>query len=144
MKRNKKNLFCNCSCAFNSPLLRNIMTFYLHLFKAIKFALKVIDMNRQAPNLQLGLETNYDVGSSTQQYFLSSPGRNSNKKSNKRLKYSSFALFSFGFFALRLMANCRYNFLRHISFPSLNCKLGAGLFLSITLRANLKALNKFK
>ena len=42
------------------------------------------------------------------------------------------------------MANCRYNFLRHISFPSPNCKLGAGLFTSITLRANLIALNKFK
>ena len=42
------------------------------------------------------------------------------------------------------MANCRYNFLRHISFPSPNCKLGAGLFISIILRANLIALNKFK
>ena len=29
---------------------------------AIKFALKVININRQAPNLQLGLGTNYDVG----------------------------------------------------------------------------------
>ena len=26
------------------------MIFYLNLFKAIKFAFKVIDMNRQAPN----------------------------------------------------------------------------------------------
>ena len=30
------------------------------------------------------------------------------------------------------MANCRYNFLPHISFPSPNCKLGAG-FISITI-----------
>ena len=45
------------------------MIFYLNLFKAIKFALKVIDMNRPAPNLQLGMGTNYDVGSCTQQYF---------------------------------------------------------------------------
>ena len=48
------------------------------------------------------------------------------------------------FLQLRLMANCRYNFLRHISFPSPNCKLGVGLFISIILRANLIALNKFK
>ena len=34
--------------------------FYLNLFKAFKFALKVIDMNRPALNLQLGLGTNYD------------------------------------------------------------------------------------
>ena len=139
MKRNKKILFCNCPCAFNSPLFRNGMIFYLNLFKAIKFALKVIDMNRPAPNLQLGLGTNYDVGSCTQQYFFSSPGTNSAKKSNKRFKYSYFAMF----LQLRLMANCRYNFLRHISFPS--PKLGAGLFISITVRANLIALlNKFK
>ena len=52
------------------------MIFYLNLLKAIKFALKV-DMNRPVPNLQLGLGTNYDVGSCTQQYFLSSPGTNS-------------------------------------------------------------------
>ena len=39
------------------------MIFYLNLFKAVKFALKVINMNRPAPNLQLGLGTNYDVGS---------------------------------------------------------------------------------
>ena len=52
MKRNKKNLFCNCSHAFNSPLFSsNIMIFYLNLFKATKFALIVIDMNRPAPNL---------------------------------------------------------------------------------------------
>ena len=38
------------------------MILYLNLFKTIKFAL-VIDMNRPAPNLQLGLGTNYDVGS---------------------------------------------------------------------------------
>ena len=31
------------------------MIFYLNLFKAIKFVLKVINMNRPAPNLQLGL-----------------------------------------------------------------------------------------
>ena len=30
------------------------MIFYLNLFKAIKFALKIIYMNRPAPNLQLG------------------------------------------------------------------------------------------
>ena len=112
------------------------MIFYLNVFKAIKFALKGIDMNRPAPNLQLGLGTNYDVGRCTQQYFLSSPGTNSAKKSNKRFKYSSSAMFCFDFLQLRLMANCRYNFLPHISFPSPNCKLGAGLFISLTLRAN--------
>ena len=67
MKRNKKFLFCSCLCAFNSPLFRNITIFYLNLSKATKFALKAIDMNRLAPNLQLGLGTNYDVGSCTQQ-----------------------------------------------------------------------------
>ena len=77
------------------------MVFYLNLFKAIKFARKVIDMNRPAPNLQLGLGTNYDVGSCTQQYFLSSPGTNSTKKSNKRFKYSSFPMFCFDFFAIK-------------------------------------------
>ena len=76
------------------------MIFYLNLFKAIEFALKVIDMNRPAPNLQLGLGTNYDLGSCTQQYFLSSPDTNSAKKSSKRFKYSSFALFCFDFFAI--------------------------------------------
>ena len=76
------------------------MIFYLNLFKAIKFALKVIKMNRPAPNLQLGLGTNYDVGSCIQQYFLSSPATNSSKKSNKRLKYSSFAIICFDFFAI--------------------------------------------
>ena len=101
------------------------MIFDLNLFKAIKFALKVIKMNRPAPNLQLGLGTNYDVGSCIQQYFRSSPGMNSAKKSIKRFKYSFFAMFCFNFLQLRLMANCRYNFLRHISFPSPNCKLGA-------------------
>ena len=120
------------------------MIFYLNLFKAIKFALKVINMNRPAPNLQLGLGTNYDVESCIKQYFLSSPGTNSAKKLNKRFKYPSFAMFGFNFLQLRLMANCQYNFLRHISFPSPNCKLGADLFISITLRVNLIALNKFK
>ena len=38
------------------------MTFYLSLFKAIKFALKVINMNRPAPNLNWGWGTKYDVG----------------------------------------------------------------------------------
>ena len=99
-KRNKKNLFCNCPCAFSCLLFRNIMIFYLNLFKAIKFALKVIDMNGPAPNLQLGLRTNYDVGSCIQQYFLSSLGTNSAKKSNNRFKYSSFARFCFNFFAI--------------------------------------------
>ena len=56
-------------------------------------------MNRPAPNLQLGLGTNYDVGSCIQQYFLSFPGTNSAKKSNKRFKYSFFAMFCFNFFA---------------------------------------------
>ena len=130
--------------AFNSSLFKNIIIFDLNLFKSIKFALKVIDMNRPAPNLQLGFGTNYDVGSCIQLHFLSSPGTNSAKKSNKRFKYSSFAMFCFNFFQLRLMANCRYNFLRHISFPSPSCVLGTGLFISITLSANLIALNKFK
>ena len=78
------------------------MIFYLNLFKAIKFAIKVIDMNRPwpVPNLQLGLGKNYDVGSCTQQYVLSSPGTNSDKESNKRFKYSSFAMFCFDFFAV--------------------------------------------
>ena len=76
------------------------MIFYLNLFKAIKFALKESDMNRPAPNLQLVLGTNYDVGSSIQQYFLSSPRTNSAKKSNKRFMYSSFAMFCFEFFAI--------------------------------------------
>ena len=76
------------------------MICYLNLFKAIKFTLKVIDVNRPAPNLQLGLGTNYDVGSCIQQYFLSSPGTNRAKKSNKRFKYSSFAMFYFNFFAI--------------------------------------------
>ena len=57
-------------------------------------------MNKPAPNLQLGLGTNYDVGSCIQQYFLSSPGTNSAKKANKRFKYSSFAMFCFDFFAI--------------------------------------------
>ena len=76
------------------------MIFYLNLFKAIKLGLKVIDMNRPAPNLQLGLGTNYDVGSCIQQYFLSSSGTNSAMKSNKRLKYSTFAMFCFNFFEI--------------------------------------------
>ena len=48
----------------------------------------------------LGLGTNYDVGSCIQQYFLSSPGMNSAKKSNKIFKYSFFAMFCFNFFAI--------------------------------------------
>ena len=76
------------------------MIFYLNLFKAIKFALKVINLNRPAPNLQLGLGTNYDVGSCIQQYFLSSPGTKSAKKSNKRFKCSFFAMLCFNFFAM--------------------------------------------
>ena len=76
------------------------MVFYLRLFKAIINSplIKVIDMNRPAPNLQLGLGTNYDVGSCTQQRFLSSPGTNSAKKLNERFKYSSFATCFFLFF----------------------------------------------
>ena len=132
----KKFLFCNCPCAFNSPLFRNTIIFYLNLFKAIKF-----DMNRPASNLQLGLGTNYDVGNCIQQYFLSSPGTCSAKQSNKRFKYSFFLQYSaYIFLQLRLMVNCQYNFLRHNSYPSSNCKLGAGLFMSITLRANLNSL----
>ena len=50
------------------------MIFDLNFLKAIKFALKLISMNRPAPNLQLGFGTKYDVGSCIQQYFLSSPG----------------------------------------------------------------------
>ena len=57
-------------------------------------------MNEPALNLQLGLGTNYDLGKCTQHYFLSSPGTNSAKKSNKRFKYSSFAMFCFDFFAI--------------------------------------------
>ena len=76
------------------------MIFYLNLFKAIKFVLKVIDRNRPASNLQLGMGTNYDVGSCIQRYFLSSPGTNSAKKSSKRFKYSFFAMFCFDFFAI--------------------------------------------
>ena len=117
--------------------------FYLNLFKAIKFALEVIDINRPAPNLQLGMGTNYDVGSCTQRYFLSSPGTNSAKKSNKRFKYSSFAMFCFVFFAITADGKLSIQLLRHISFPSPSCKLGADLFISITLSANLIALNKF-
>ena len=51
----KALLFCNCPCAFNSTLFKNMMIFYLNLSKAVKFALKVIDMIRPALNLQLGL-----------------------------------------------------------------------------------------
>ena len=57
-------------------------------------------MDGPAPNLQLGLGTNYDAGSCIQQYFLSSPGTNSAKNSNKRFKYSSFEMFCFYFFAI--------------------------------------------
>ena len=76
------------------------MTFYVNLFVAIKFALKVIDMNRPAPNLQLGMGMNHDVGSCIQQYILSSPGTNSAKKSNKRFKNSFFVIGCFNFFAI--------------------------------------------
>ena len=122
------------------------MIFYLNLLKAIKFTLKVIDMNRPAPNLQLGLGTNYDVGSCTQQFntfFLLQARtmlRNQIKDSSTHLLQFSVLIF----LQLRLVANYRYNFLRHISFPSPNCKLGAGLFISITLRANLIALKNIR
>ena len=36
------------------------MIFYLNLFKAIEFALEEIDINRPAPNLQLGLGNEID------------------------------------------------------------------------------------
>ena len=115
------------------------MIFYLNLFKAIKFALKVIDMNRPAPNLQLGLGTKYDLGSCTQQYFISSPGTNGAKKSNKRLKYSSFAMFFFYFFAITADGKLSIQLPTSNFVPKPNCKLDAGLFISITLRANLIA-----
>ena len=76
------------------------MIFYLNLFEAIKFALKLIDMNRPAPNLQLVMGTNHDVGGCIQQYFLSSPGTNSARKSNKRFKNSFFVIVCFSFFAI--------------------------------------------
>ena len=62
------------------------------------------------------------------------------KDSSTNLLHCSVSIF----FQLRLMANCQYNFQRHILFPSPNCKFGAGLFISITIRASLIALNKFK
>ena len=116
-----------------------------HFPPDVAFQLYSFHWNRPAPNLQLGLGTNYDVGSCIQQYFLSSPGTNSAKKSNKRF-ISTYLLqcSALFFWQLRLMANCRYNFPRHISFPSLNFKLGADLFISNTLRGDLIVLNKFK
>ena len=109
------------------------MIFYLNSFKTIKFALKVIDMNRPEPNLQLGLGTNYDVGSRTQQYLFFSPGTNSAKKSNKRFKYSSFAMFCFDFFAITADGKLSIQLPTSYFVPSPNCKLGAGLFISMTL-----------
>ena len=101
MKQNKKILFCNCPCALNCTLLRNIMIFFLNFFKAIKFTLKGINMNRPAPNLQHGLGNEFDVGSCIEQHFLSSPGTNSAKKSNKSFKYSFVAMLCFDFFAIK-------------------------------------------
>ena len=40
MKRNRKLSVLYCPCAFNSPLFRNIIIFYLNFFKRIKIALK--------------------------------------------------------------------------------------------------------
>ena len=60
-------------------------------------------MNKPASNLQLGSGKNYDLGSCIQEYFLSSPGTNSAKKSNERFKtinYSFFAMFCFNIFAI--------------------------------------------
>ena len=94
------------------------------VFKAIKFAPKVINMNRPAPNLQLGLETNYDV--------------------NKRFKYSFFGMFYFIFFAITADGKLSIQLPTSYFVPKPHCKLGAGRFLSITLRANLIALNKFQ
>ena len=119
------------------------MIFYLNSFKTIKFALKVIDMNRPEPNLQLGLGTNYDVEVVPNNTFFS-PGTNSAKKSNKRFKYSSFAMFCFDFFAITADGKLSIQLPSSYFVPSPNCKLGAGLFISMTLRANLMALNKFK
>ena len=93
------------------------MIFYLNLFKAFEFALKMIDMNKPAPNLQWGLGTNHDVGSRTQQFFLlqaRTVPRNRIKDSSTHLLQCSVLIFV----QLRLMANCRYNFQRHYSFPS--------------------------
>ena len=143
MKQNRNFLFCNCPCAFNSPLLRNIVIFYLNLFKHIKFALKVIDLNRPAPNLQLGLGTNYDVGSCTQQYFLSSSSTNSAKKSNKRFRYSSYAMFCFDFFAITADGKLSIQLPMSYFVRKPQFKLGAGLFISITLRANLIIKNHY-
>ena len=97
-------------------------------------------MNRPAPNLQLGLGTNYDAGSCIQQYFLSSPARIVPRNQIKDLSTHFLQCCALIFLQLRLMGNCRCNFLRHISFPSPNYKLGAGLFILITLRANLIGL----
>ena len=45
-------LFSNFSCFFDNPRppFREIVIFYLNFLKAVKFALKVINMNRPAPN----------------------------------------------------------------------------------------------
>ena len=141
MKRNRKNLFCNCPCAFNSPLFINIMIFYLNLFKAIKFAPKVIDMNRPAPNLQLGLGS--EICRKLYRQFAIS--RNC-KKSKQNIAKDEYLNLLFDFLALFVPGEesiVGYNFLRHNSFPSpiVSWTLAAGLFISITLRANLKALN---
>ena len=120
------------------------MIFYLHLFKAIKFALKVIDMNRLALNLQLGLGTNYDVKVVPNNTFFLLQARTVPRNQRKGSSTDILQCFVLIFLQLRLIANCRYNFLCHFSFPSPNCKLGAGLFILITLRANLIAFNEFK
>ena len=99
MKQNKKKfLFCNCPCASDSPVFRNIMIFYLKLFnKAIKIALKVIDMNKPAPNLQLGLGTNQ----TKQCHQTRTVSRNQIKDSSTHRLPISVLIF----LQLRLMAN---------------------------------------
>ena len=112
------------------------MIFYSNLFKANKFALKVIDMNRPAPNLQLSLGTKYDVGSCIGNLSSAVIA----KQSKQNIAKDEYLNLLFDFLAL-LLGTISYVIIRSQAQYS---KLGAGLFISITLRANLKALNKFK
>ena len=72
------------------------MIFYSNLFKAIKFSLKVIDMNRLTPNLQLGLGTKYDVGSCID----SLPSALIAKKSKQSIAKDEYVNLLFDFLAL--------------------------------------------
>ena len=113
----EKLLFCDCHCAFNSPLFRCIKIFYLNLIKAIKFALKVIDMNRPAPNLQLGLGNKIWRRSC----IVSLPSAVIAKK----LKQNIVKMSTWTFYLISCHCLCLekkesivgYNFLRHNSFP---------------------------